>query len=103
MITPEDKDKLIATLTLQLQDKDKEIDKLKTTNDRLYKKNKKLENQIVESNIRFYKKGALEQLEQVRTQFRTKYSWYEETHRVCEKTDNFVIWLDNQIANLKKE
>lgn len=46
---------------------------------------------------------CIEKLEQVRTQFRTKYSWYEETHKVCEKTDNFVIWLDNQIEQLKKE
>lgn len=46
---------------------------------------------------------CIEKLEQVRTQFQTKYSWYEETHRVCEKTDDFVIWLDNQIEQLKKE
>ena len=46
---------------------------------------------------------AVEQLEKVKTQFRTKYSWYEETHKVCEKTDNFVIWLDNQIKQLRGE
>lgn len=88
MITPEDKDKLIATLTLQLQDKDKEIEKLKTTNDRLYKKNKKLENQIVESNIRFYKKGALEQLEKVLN--------------LVDGRTYVAQYLKDQIASLKK-
>ena len=55
-----------ADLEAKLAEKEKEIEKLKTTNDRLYKKNKKLENQIVESNIRFYKKGSIEQLEKVK-------------------------------------
>lgn len=63
---------------------------------------------IIETREIFYKEQqdkisfAVEQLEKVRTQFQTKYSWYEETHRVCEKTDNFVIWLDNQIKQLKE-
>ena len=61
--------------------------------------------ELVEENEKLHKDKisfAVEQLEKVRTQFRTKYSWYDETHRVCEKTDNFVIWLDNQIKQLKE-
>ena len=45
---------------------------------------------------------CIEQLEKVRTQFRNKYSWYEETHNVCEKTDDFIIWLDNQTKRLEE-
>ena len=57
-----------------------------------------LKKQHIQNKINF----AVEQLEKVRTQFQTKYSWYEETHRVCEKTDDFIIWLDNQIKELKE-
>ena len=83
----------IEQLEKQLAEKEKENTKLKTTNDRLYKKNKKLENQIVESNIRFYKKGAVEQLEKVK-------EFFLEEHRDEEMDTDYIITKDaGQIAD----
>lgn len=98
----EDYQQEIKELKQQLGEKEEEIEKLKTTNDRLYKKNKKLENQIVESNIRFYKKGALEQLEKVRKYIKTSDKIFTEYYGVMER--NILIkQINNQIEELKKE
>ena len=120
-----DKDMEIDQLKQQLAEKEKEIEEIKQiiskytdklpdnvafdiANDdiryqivsNLIDKNTNYRNQIKE--LRQAKTDfAIEQLEKVRTQFRTQYTWYEETHRVCEKTDNFIIWLDQQIKELK--
>lgn len=94
------------TYEQQLTEKEKENEKLKTTNDRLYKKNKKLENQIVESNIRFYKKGALERLEKVKEKIqedRESLINYNNTSEVL-MADGFLCdcknFIDNQIEEL---
>lgn len=105
-------------LKQQLVEKDKEIEQLKKFDDLnktffnlfriafkepdkiddLFNTLKTMQEKQDQSKILF----VVEWLEKVRTQFLTNYSWYEETHRVCEKTDNFVIWLDNQIKELKE-
>ena len=77
----------IDELLEKLAEKDKELEKRQTTNDRLYKKNKKLENQIVESNIRFYKKGGIEQLEKVK-------EFFLEEHRDEEMDTDYLITKD---------
>lgn len=79
-------------LEKQLAEKKEEIEKLKTTNDRIYKKNTKLENKIVESNIKFYKKGSIEQLEKVKTRIQEDFDY-----------DDLMYWLNSQIEELKKE
>ena len=102
----------LKQLKQQLAEKDKEIEKLKTTNDRLYKKNKKLENQIVESNIRFYKKGSIEQLEKVkefvaRQLFITTKDCSDldeaEAKGCNELKEETIKEIDNQIKQLKGE
>lgn len=109
---------LIDNLQSQLDEKDKEIEQLKKFDDLnktffnlfriavkepdkvddLFNTLKTMQERQDQSKISF----VVEWLEKVRTQFLTNYSWYEETHRVCEKTDNFVVWLDNQIKQLKE-
>ena len=99
----------IADLTLevkelrqQLAEKEKENTQLKTTNDRLYKKNKKLENQIVESNIRFYKKGSIEQLEKVKSEI-PFLAGLTQGKTFFVNSNQLKIYIDNQIEQLKKE
>ena len=85
--------KKVSDLEEKIAEKEKEVEKAKITNDRLYKKNKKLFNQIVESNIRFYKKGAVEQLEKVK-------KFFLKEHRDKEMNTDYIITKDaGQIAD----
>lgn len=86
--------KRVYELKQQLKDKEKEIEKLKTTNDRLYKKNQKLTNKIVEDNIKYYKKGAVAELEKAKRDIINLVVWdltYEDVLGV----------IDQQIKELK--
>ena len=97
--------KLIEELKQQLVEKEREIERIKINYVGGLQNANKATRIFKEE---YYKADqdkisfAIKQLEKARTQFRTKYTWYEETHRVCEKTDDFVIWLDNQIKELKE-
>ena len=81
----------------QLAEKDAEVEEFRFKERNIFPLVENLGDKVHQEKIDF----AVEQLEKVRIQCRTKYSWYEEIHRVCEKTDDFVIWLDSQIAELK--
>ena len=94
MITQEDKDKLIATLTLQLQEKDKEISVLKS--------------QLCLSTISQSKDQdkisfCIEQLEKVK-EFAEDI--LDDAIKNCSLNesyyDNLLDKIDNQIASLKK-
>lgn len=93
--------KYIADLESKIAEKEKEIEKAKITNDRLYKKNKKLFNQIVESNIRFYKKGAVEKLEKVKWIVEDIQCNYGDDNNISR--DFLIKEIDNQIKQLKGE
>ena len=95
MITEEDKDKLIATLTLQLQDKEKEISVLKSQLCLC-----QISQSIDQDKISF----ALEQLEKVKEFVKENESWeIEGSDYSIVYADDVLDHIDNQIDELKKE
>ena len=90
------------SLEQQLAEKEKEIEELKTTNNRLYEKNQKLTNKIVEDNLNYYKRGAIDELEKVK-----EYIVTDEKDMFgmpyLKKPDYILDFIDQQINDLRSK
>ena len=77
---------------------------MKTTNDRLYNKNQKLTNTIVEDNIAYYKKGVIAELEEVK-QLCDGIMLSEKYISNCDTKpfQSIIDYINQQIKSLKGE